>query len=57
VGQALAGPTAAWLGVQEAVVFCALVLMVAGVAAICVPAVRRLERTDLDQPATDPVRA
>jgi MFS family permease len=57
VGQALAGPAAALLGVQEAVVVCALVLMAAGLAAICVPAVRRLERTDLDDPATEPVRA
>jgi MFS family permease len=57
IGQALAGPVAAWLGVQEAVVFCALVIIAAGLAAICVPAVRRLERTDLDQPATELVRA
>jgi hypothetical protein len=57
LGQALAGPAAAWLGVQEAVVLCALVIMVVSLVTIAVPAVRRLQRTDLDQPATEPVRA
>jgi MFS family permease len=57
IGQVLAGPAAAWLGVQRAVVFCALVIMVVSLAAICVPAVRRLQRTDLDERATEPVRA
>jgi hypothetical protein len=54
VGQVVAGPTAALVGVREAVVLCAVVLMAVGAAATCVPAVRRLERTDLpttDQPA------
>jgi MFS family permease len=57
VGQALAGPAAAWLGVQEAVVLCAIVIMVVSLITLAVPAVRRLQRTDLDQPATEPVRA
>jgi MFS family permease len=57
VGQALAGPAAAWLGVQEAVVLCAVVIMVVSLVTIAVPAVRRLQRTDLDQSATEPVRA
>ena len=47
IGQVLAGPLAAAVGVQEAVVLCGLAVMVAGGLAIAVPAVRRLERTDL----------
>jgi MFS family permease len=47
LGQVLAGPAAAWLGLQEAVVWCAVVIMVLGAVTTCVPAVRRLERTDL----------
>jgi MFS family permease len=46
VGQVLAGPLAAAVGVREAVALCAVVLMVVGAAATAVPAVRRLERTD-----------
>jgi MFS family permease len=46
VGQVLAGPAAAWLGLREAVVLCAVVVIVAGAAATAVPAVRRLERID-----------
>lgn len=46
IGQILAGPAAGLLGLREAVVLCAVVIMVAGVAATAVPAVRRLERTD-----------
>jgi MFS family permease len=46
LGQLLAGPAARWLGLREAVVGCALLIMLAGAAATCVPAVRRLERTD-----------
>ena len=46
VGQVLAGRLAGAVGVREAVVICALVLMLAGAAATAVPAVRRLERTD-----------
>ncbi len=55
VGQVLAGPAAGWLGVRPAVVLCAVVLMVAGLAATAVPAVRRLERTDLALPVPDTV--
>jgi MFS family permease len=51
IGQVLAGPAASLLGIREAVVLCAVVIMVLGAAATAVPAVRRLERTDL--PATD----
>ena len=47
IGQVLAGPLAAAVGVQEAVMLCGLAVMVAGGLAIAVPAVRRLERTDL----------
>jgi hypothetical protein len=47
IGQVLAGPLAAAVGVREAVVLCALTVMVAGGLATAVPAVRRLERTDL----------
>jgi len=47
IGQLLAGPLAAAVGVREAVVLCALAVMVAGGLATAVPAVRRLERTDL----------
>ena len=57
LGQALAGPAAAWLGVQEAVVLCAVVLMVAGAGAILVPAVRRLERVDPRPAETEQLRA
>jgi MFS family permease len=46
VGQVLAGPAAGWLGLREAVVGCAVLIMLAGAAATSVPAVRRLERTD-----------
>jgi MFS family permease len=49
VGQVLAGPAAGWLGIRPAVVLCAVVLMVAGLAATASPAVRRLERTDLGE--------
>ncbi len=45
VGQALAGPVAGLVGVRETVVLCALAVMVAGLAATLVPAVRRLERS------------
>lgn len=56
VGQVLAGPVAGLLGVREAVVLCALLLMVAGAAATAVPAVRRLERTDpVTGSVSDPV--
>ena len=47
IGQVLAGPLAAAVGVREAVALCGLAVMVAGGLAIAVPAVRRLERTDL----------
>lgn len=47
VGQIMAGPLAKLLGIQEAVILCAVLIMVVGVAAILVPDVRRLERTDL----------
>ena len=47
IGQVLAGPLAAAVGVREAVVLCAVAVMVAGGLATAVPAVRRLERTDL----------
>jgi MFS family permease len=53
LGQLLAGPAAALLGAREAVVLCSVTITVAGAAALAVPAVRRLERTDL--PATAPV--
>ena len=57
IGQVLAGPLAAAVGVQEAVVLCGLAVMVAGGLAIAVPAVRRLERTDLpDAEARRPSR-
>jgi MFS family permease len=49
IGQVLAGPAAGLLGIREAVVLCAVVIMVAGAAATAVPAVRRLERTDLPE--------
>jgi MFS family permease len=52
IGQVLAGPAAALLGIREAVLLCAVVIMVLGAVATAVPAVRRLERTDV--PATDP---
>ncbi len=50
VGQIMAGPLAKWLGIQEAVILCSVLIMVVGVAAILVPDVRRLERTDLARP-------
>ncbi len=50
LGQVLAGPAAAWLGLRPAVVLCAVVLMLVGATATAVPAVRRLERTDLAEP-------
>ena len=55
IGQVVAGPLAASLGVHDAVVALATVAMVAAVVPLCVPAVRRLERTDLDLPAPDAV--
>jgi predicted MFS family arabinose efflux permease len=57
LGQVLAGPVAAARGVHEAVVLFAVLAMAAGVATLFVPAVRRLERTDLDAPAAAEVRA
>ena len=59
LGQVLAGPAAAWLGLRPAVVLCAVVLMLAGATATAVPAVRRLERTDLAEavPVGDTARA
>lgn len=53
IGQLLAGPLAAAVGVQKAVVLCGLGIVAAGAGAMAVPAVRRLERTDvdLDRPA------
>jgi MFS family permease len=53
IGQVLAGPAAGLLGIREAVVLCAIVIMVAGAAATAVPAVRRLERTDLPEPVRE----
>jgi MFS family permease len=53
IGQVLAGPAAGLLGIKEAVVLCAVVIMVAGAAATAVPAVRRLERTDLPEPVRE----
>jgi hypothetical protein len=55
IGQLLAGPLAAAVGVQEAVMLCGAGMLVAGVAAISVPAVRRLERTDVDVEQAAPV--
>jgi MFS family permease len=55
VGQLLAGPIAGLVGIREAVVLCSVAIMLAGSAAIAVPAVRRLERTDL--PEAEPVTA
>jgi MFS family permease len=52
IGQLVAGPLAAALGVHDAMVVLATLAMVAAVVPLCVPAVRRLERTDLEQPAT-----
>jgi MFS family permease len=53
VGQVLAGPTADAIGIREAVVLCAVVIMIVGAAATAVPAVRRLERTDLPEPVRE----
>jgi MFS family permease len=55
IGQVVAGPLAAGLGLHDAVVALATLAMVAAAVPLCVPAVRRLERTDLDQPAPDVV--
>ena len=51
VGQLLAGPVAAAVGLHEAVLLCSMTVTIVGAAALAVPAVRRLERTDL--PAGD----
>jgi Major Facilitator Superfamily len=53
LGQLLAGPAAALLGTREALVLCSVSITVLGAAALAVPAVRRLERTDLPEPAAD----
>jgi len=50
VGQLLAGPVAAAVGLHEAVLLCSMTVTVVGAAALAVPAVRRLERTDLPAP-------
>jgi MFS family permease len=55
VGQLLAGPLAAAVGVREAVMLCGAGMVVAGGAALAVPAVRRLERTDIDDERSAPV--
>lgn len=47
VGQAVAGPAAALLGLSRAVVACALVVAVSVGGALAVPAVRALRRTDV----------
>jgi MFS family permease len=57
IGQVIAGPLAAALGVHDAMIALATMAMVAVVVPLCVPAVRRLERTDLDQPAPEVVSA
>lgn len=44
VGQVLAGPVAALVGIRPAVALCAVVIMVVGAVTTAVPAVRRLER-------------
>lgn len=54
IGQLLAGPLAAAVGVQRAVVLCGLGIVAAGAGAIAVPAVRRLERTDVGQDRSAP---
>lgn len=54
IGQLLAGPLAAAVGVQSAVVLCGLGIVAAGAGAIAVPAVRRLERTDAGHGAPAP---
>jgi hypothetical protein len=51
LGQLLAGPAAALLGTREALVLCSVSITVVGAAALAVPAVRRLERTDLPERA------
>jgi MFS family permease len=48
VGQVVAGPLASLLGLHGAVVVLASVALVASAVPLAVPAVRRLERTDLD---------
>ncbi len=57
IGQVVAGPLAAALGVHDALVALATIAMVAAAVPLCVPAVRHLERTDLDQPAAETVSA
>lgn len=51
LGQLLAGPAAALFGTREALVLCSVTITVVGAAALAVPAVRRLERTDRPQAA------
>lgn len=55
VGQMLAGPVSATVGVQDTIVGCALVVLGAGLAALCVPSVRNLRRRDLEQQVVAPV--
>ena len=47
VGQVVAGPLASVLGLYDAVVVLATVALVEAAAPLAVPALRRLERTDL----------
>jgi hypothetical protein len=46
VGQMLAGPLAAGVGVQEAIVGCAVVVLLSTTAALCVPSVRNLRSAE-----------
>jgi MFS family permease len=46
VGQMLAGPLAAGIGVRETIVGCGVVVLLATMAALCVPSVRDLRRAE-----------
>jgi MFS family permease len=46
VGQMLAGPLAAGVGVSEAITACGVVMLLAAGAALCVPSVRHLRRAE-----------
>jgi MFS family permease len=47
VGQMLAGPLAAGVGIREAIVGCGVVVLLATLAALSVPSVRNLRRAEI----------
>ena len=56
IGQILAGPVSDAAGVRATIVGAGLVVLVATLAALCVPSIRHLRRTDLAD-ATEDVAA